>query len=61
MTTTCLLAWAAVLLTVPFLLFWRATQTCQQRIHGLHSRGMSQRLIAQRLGISRYAVRKALA
>lgn len=61
MTTTCLLAWAAVLLTVPFLLLWRLSQTREQRIQCLGCQGMSQRAIAQRMGISVYAVRKALA
>ena len=61
MSTTCLLAWVAVLLTLPFLLLLWATESQEQRIHRLHRQGCSQRTIAAQLGITRYAVRKALA
>jgi hypothetical protein len=37
------------------------TQTQPQRIRRLHCGGLSQRSIASRLGVSRYAVRLALA
>jgi hypothetical protein len=37
------------------------TQTQPQRIRRLHRGGLSQRSIASRLGVSRYAVRLALA
>lgn len=37
------------------------TQTRSQRIRRLHRSGLSQRSIASRLGVSRYAVRLALA
>ena len=37
------------------------TQSRSQRIRRLHRGGLSQRSIASRLGISRYAVRLALA
>ena len=61
MSTTCLLAWVAVLLTLPFLLLLWATESQEQRIYRLHRQGQSQRAIAAHLGITRYAVRKALA
>jgi hypothetical protein len=61
MSTTCLLAWVAVLLTLPFLLLLWATESQEQRIRRWHRQGMSQRSIAQRLGTTRYWVRKALA
>ena len=37
------------------------TQSQPQRIRRLHRTGLSQRLIASRLGLSRYQVQKALA
>jgi hypothetical protein len=37
------------------------TQSQPQRIRRLHRAGLSQRLIASRLGVSRYQVQKALA
>lgn len=61
MTTTCLLAWAAILLTLPIILLLWATQSRPQRIHRLRSYGWSQQRIATHLHISRYAVRQALA
>lgn len=61
MTTTCLLAWVAIVLTLPLLLVLWATESQAQRIHRLRRHGLSQRRIAEQLGISVYAVRKALA
>lgn len=61
MTTTCLLAWAAILLTLPVLLLLWLTESPEQRIHRLHRQGVSQRAIAAQLGMSRYRVRRALA
>jgi DNA-binding NarL/FixJ family response regulator len=60
MTTTCLLAWAAILLTLPVLLLLWATESREQRVQRFAREGMSQRVIAERMGITRYAVRKAL-
>jgi DNA-binding NarL/FixJ family response regulator len=60
MTTTCLLAWAAVLLTLPIVFLLWATESREQRIRRWHCQGMSQRAIAERLGVSRYRVRQAL-
>lgn len=60
-STTCLLAWIAVLILLPItILFW-ATESTPQTIHRYHRYGMSQRTIASRLGITRYQVRKVLA
>lgn len=61
MTTTCLLAWAAALLALPIILLLWATESREQRIRRWHRHGQSQRTIAQRLGVTRYQVRKALA
>lgn len=61
MTTTCLLAWAAALLLLPIIVILWATESHPQRIRRLRSYGLSQAAIAQRLGVTRYQVRKALA
>ena len=61
MTTTCLLAWAAALLLLPIIALLWATETKPQRIRRLRSYGLSQAVIAHRLGVTRYQVRKALA
>jgi len=60
MTITCALAWAAVLITLPIVLLLWATESQDQTIRRRHRRGLSQRAIADRLGCSRYQVRKAL-
>ena len=61
MSVTCLLAWVAIVLTLPLLLIFWATSSQEQRIHRLRRQGLSQRRIAQQLGITTYRVRKALA
>lgn len=61
MTTTCLLAWAAALLLLPIIILLWATESREQRIRRWHRQGQSQRTIADRLGVTRYQVRKALA
>lgn len=61
MTTTCLLAWAAALLLLPIIVILWATESREQRIRRWHHQGQSQRTIAERLGVTRYQVRKALA
>lgn len=61
MTTTCLMAWVAIVLTMPLILLLWLTESTEQRIHRLRRQGLSQRRIAERLGISVYAVRKAVA
>jgi DNA invertase Pin-like site-specific DNA recombinase len=60
MTITCLWAWVAIVLTLPAIALYWATETTEQRIRRWHAQGMTQRLIAERLGISRYRVRRAL-
>ena len=61
MTISCIAAWAAVLLLFPLIVLLWATESREQRIRRWHRRGMSQRAIAARLGVSRYRVRVALA
>lgn len=60
MTTTCLLAWAALLLTLPIIILLWFTEGQPQRIRRWRRQGMTQAAIAERLGISRYRVRQAL-
>ena len=60
MTTTCLLAWAAVLLLLPLFLLWRA-ESRRQTARRLRSYGWSQQRIAERLGVTRTTVRRDLA
>lgn len=59
MTTT--LAWVAVILLLPFLLLLRATESQAQTVRRLRSQGWTQQRIADRLQITRYRVRQALA
>ena len=61
MSITCIAAWALALLLLPVLILLWATETRTQRIRRWRAAGMSQQRIADRLKISRYAVRKALA
>lgn len=61
MTITCALAWAAIVLTLPLVLLLWATEGREQRIRRWRAGGMTQKAIAERLGISTYRVRKALA
>ena len=61
-TTTALLLWklvAALLVIIAILDLLTMSQ--ERRIRLYRYQGLSQRTIADRLGISRYAVRKALA
>lgn len=60
MTTTCLLAWAAALLLLPIIIVLWATESREQRIRRWRSYGLTQVAIAERLGVTRYQVRKAL-
>ncbi len=61
MSIACTLAWIAALLILPLLIIDWATMSRTQRIRRLRDMGLSQQRIAERLGCSRYQVRKALA
>jgi AraC-like DNA-binding protein len=60
MTTTCALAWLAVLITLPVVLLLWATESRHQRARRLRQRGWTQRRIAERLGCSRSTVQRLL-
>ena len=61
MTTTCLLAWAAVLLLLPIVFLFWLTEDRQQRARRWRSYGMTQQAIAEKCGVSRTTVRRWLA
>jgi len=61
MTTTCLMAWALALLLLPVLFIAHITESRTERVRRLHRSGLSQRRIAQQLGVSRHRVARALA
>lgn len=60
-TTTCLLAWALALLLLPALFLAWLLETDRDRATRWREAGWSQQRIADRLGVSRYKVRKLLA
>jgi len=61
MSITCFAATLAALILLPVLILWRLTMTPQQKArYYVRQQGWSQRKTAQFLGISRYAVRRAL-
>jgi AraC-like DNA-binding protein len=60
MTTSCILAWAAVLLLLPVIVLLWACETRQQRARRWRADGWSQQRIADRLGCSRTTVRRLL-
>lgn len=60
MSITCIAAWAVALLLLPLLVLLWATETPQQRARRLRSYGLTQQAIADRLGTTRYQVRKLL-
>ena len=60
MNIMCIAAWVAVLLLLPALILLWASESQEQRIRRWARCGLSQRKIAERLGISRYRVKKAL-
>lgn len=53
--------WVVVLLVLPAVIMLWASESQEQRIRRWAGYGLSQRKIAERLGISRYRVKKALA
>jgi hypothetical protein len=55
-----LVAWALALLLLPALLLAWALESDGDRARRWQRRGLSQRAIAQRLGCSRYRVRRLL-
>ena len=55
------LLWVLFPLLLVIVFLERLTESRQQQIRRLHRQGHSQRVIAQRLGISRHRVRQALA
>jgi transcriptional regulator len=61
MTTAALIFWLIVPLLVLIAVIDLATMSQPRHVQLLRRAGMSQRTIAQRLGITRYAVRLALA
>ena len=61
MTTTCLLAWALALLLLPALLLSWILETNRDRARRWRRQGLSQARIAERLGCSRWKVRRLLA
>ena len=61
MTTTCLLAWAAVLLLLPLVFLFWLTESREQRARRWRRDGMTQQAIADRTGVSRTTVRRWLA
>jgi len=60
MTTSCLLAWAAVLLLLPVLILLWATESRAQQARRWRSYGWTQQRIADRLGVSRSTARRLL-
>lgn len=61
MTATCLLAWALALLIMPIVILAWALETDQDRARRWRRSGLSQQAIADRLGVSRWKVRRLLA
>ena len=52
MTTTCRLAWAAVLLLLPLIVIWNLTESRHTKINRWRSQGQTWKAIAIRLGCS---------
>ena len=60
MTTTCILAWAAVLLLLPLIVLLWASESREQRCKRLRRQGWTQQRIAEHLSVSRSTVRRLL-
>jgi hypothetical protein len=58
MTTTCLLAWAAVLLLLPVLIVLNLTESRHTRINRLRRSGATWSTIATRYGVSTSTARR---
>ena len=61
MTICTLIAWTLALLLLPVLVLAWATESRADRARRWRAAGLSQARIAERLGVSRYQVRKLLA
>ena len=61
MNLPCILAIAAIALLLPVIFILWATESTEQKVHRLRTYGYSQQKIAERLQITRYRVRLALA
>jgi IS30 family transposase len=61
MSLACVIAWVAVLLTLPIILLAHVTESRQQRARRWRRQGWTQQRIADRLGCSRSSVRRLLA
>jgi DNA-binding CsgD family transcriptional regulator len=60
MTTTCFVIWTLALLLLPVLFIAWLLETDRERAQRWRHQGLSQQRIADRLGVSRYRVRKLL-
>ncbi len=60
-TALCILFWLTVPLLVLVVVLGRLTESRPEQIRRLRREGLSQQRIADRLGVSRYRVRQALA
>lgn len=60
MSITCMFAWTMALLLLPVLVLAWVTESRSDRARRWHAAGWSQQRIADRLGCSRYQVRKLL-
>lgn len=58
---TCLLAWVAVLVSLPVIVLLWITEDQSQKCRRLRRQGWTQQRIADRLGISRTTVRRRIA
>ena len=60
MSITCLAAWVAVFVFLPIVILLWATESRQQRARRWRQAGLTQQVIANRLGCSRSTVRRLL-
>lgn len=60
MSLPCILAAVAIVLLLPVIFILWLTESQQQKVRRLRASGLSQRVIADRLQITRYRVRLAL-
>jgi CRP-like cAMP-binding protein len=60
MSTPCIAAWAVALLLLPVLILAWAAESREQRARRWRRQGLTQQVIADRLGVSRSTVRRLL-